>query len=289
MSNKEYPNETLKLLNERASLRSFSDEPVTDETLNQILEAGTHAASGGNLQPFSIIKIRNKETMEKLVELGNQAFIKTAPVNLLFCIDYYRLRRIAEIEKAPFTATSSFAHFWIALEDTVIAAQTVCTAADSLGLGSVYIGTIFTEPETLKSCRQLFELPEGVLPVVLVTMGYPKVKPTTRKKFEMDTLVHEEKYHIPTDEELKKAVKAKYENRKFQVSEDDERIDRIKEVCEKAHGKEFADEVVQEIKKNGYISTFQYRFGLHYRADQMPEVNEDLIELIKEYGFDVFS
>ncbi|MFW6173482.1 MAG: nitroreductase family protein [Elusimicrobiota bacterium] len=289
MSNKEYPNETLKLLNERASLRSFSDEPVKDETLKQILEAGTNAASGGNLQPFSIIKIRDKKKMEKLVELGNQTFIKAAPVNLLFCIDYYRLRKIAEIEKAPFTATSSFAHFWIALEDTVIVAQTVCTAADSLGLGSVYIGTIFTEPETLKSCKQLFELPEGVLPVVLVSMGYPKVKPPIRKKFDIDTIVHSEKYRIPTDEELKKAVEKKYENQKFRVSEDDERIDRIKEVCEKAHGKEFADEVVQEIKKNGYISTFQYRFGLHYRADQMPEVNEDLIKLIKEYGFDVFS
>jgi FMN reductase [NAD(P)H] len=289
MGNREYPNETLKLLNERASLRSFSDKEVTEETLNQILEAGTHAASGGNLQPFSIIKIRDKKKMEKLVELGNQVFLKTAPVNLLFCIDYYRLRRIAEIEKAPFTATSSFAHFWIALEDTVIAAQTVCTAADSLGLGSVYIGTIFTEPETLRSCKQLFELPDEVLPVVLVSMGYPKAKPPIRKKFDINTLVHDEKYHISTDEELKKAVERKYEGRKLEISEHDRRIDTIKEVCEKAHGEEFADEVVQEIKKNGYISMFQYIFGLHYRADMMPEVNEDLIKLIKEYGFDVFS
>ncbi|MFO7882139.1 MAG: nitroreductase family protein [Kosmotogaceae bacterium] len=289
MSNREYLNETLKLLNERASLRSFSDKEVTEKTLNQLLEAGTHAASGGNLQPFSIIKIRDNKKKEKLVELGNQVFIKTAPVNLLFCIDYYRLRRIAEIEKAPFTATSSFAHFWIALEDTVIAAQTVCTAADSIGLGSVYIGTIFTEPETLKSCKQLFELPDEVLPVVLVTMGYPKVKPPIKKKFDIYTLVHDEKYRIPTDEELKEAVERKYDGQKFEVSEKDERIETIRKVCEKAHGKEFADKVVQEIKKNGYISTFQYRFGLHYRADMMPEVNEDLIELIKEYGFDVFS
>ncbi|MEA2065516.1 MAG: nitroreductase family protein [Thermotogota bacterium] len=289
MSNIEYPSETLKLLYERASLRNFSDEEVAEETLSQILEAGTHAASGGNLQPFSIIKIRDKKKMEKLVEPGNQAFIKTAPVNLLFCIDYYRLRRIAEIEKAPFTATSSLAHYWIALEDTVIVAQTVCTAADSLGLGSVYIGTIFTEPETLRSCKQLFELPDEVLPVVLVTMGYPKVKPPIRKKFDMDTLVHDEKYRIPTDEELKEAVERKYDGQKFEVSEHDRRIDTIREVCEKAHDKEFADKVVQEILKNGYISTFQYGFGLHYRADMMPKVNEDLIELIKEYGFDVFS
>ncbi len=288
MSRRDYPNETLRILNERASLRRFSRKPVSEETLNQILEAGVHAASGGNLQPFSIIKIRNESTMEKLVKLGNQAFIKTAPVNLLFCIDFYRLRRIAEIEKAPFTATKCFSHFWIAMQDTIIAAQSICTAADSLGLGSVYIGTIFTYPSSLGACKELFELPEGVLPVVLLSLGYPEVNPSARKKFDIETMVHDEKYRIPTNDELVRAVKKKYEDQTLKISEDDERIDAIKKVCEKVVGEEFAEEVSNEIRKNGYISIFQYRFGLHYRADLMPEKSEPLINLIKEYGFDIF-
>jgi len=288
MSGRDYPNETLRILNERASLRRFSRKPVSEETLNQILEAGVHAASGGNLQPFSIIKIRNESTMEKLVKLGNQAFIKTAPVNLLFCIDFYRLGRIAEIEKAPFTATKCFSHFWIAMQDTIIAAQSICTAADSLGLGSVYIGTIFTYPDSLQACKQLFELPDGVLPVVLLSLGYPEVNPSIRKKFDLEIMVHNEKYRIPSDDELVQAVEKKYDGQRFKVSENDGRIDTIREVCKETGGKEFADEVVKEIRKNGYISTFQYRFGLHYRADLMPEKNEALIKLIREYGFDVF-
>ena len=288
MKDSKYPNETVRILNERASVRRFSDRPVTDETLNEILESGLHAASGGNLQPFSIIKIRDKGVMEELVKLGNQAFIKTAPVNLLFCIDFYRLRRIAEIEKAPFSATDSFAHFFIAFEDTMIAAQTVSTACDSLGIGSVYIGTIFTDPDSLASCRDLFELPDGVLPVVLLSLGYPEVKPPVRKKYGKDIMVHDEKYHIPSDDELIQAVAEKYEEQRLEVSEDDERIDIIGEVCEEVEGREFAEEVVQEIRKRGYISTFQYRFGLHYRADQMPKKNKELIKLIREYGFRVF-
>lgn len=289
MSERKYPNETLKLLNERASLRSFSDKPVSDETLNHILEAGIHAASGGNLQPFSIIKIRNKETMEKIVKMGNQPFIKTAPVNLLFCIDWYRSKRIAEIEKAPFTATKSFAHFWISLQDTIIAAQSICTACDSLRLGSVYIGTLFTNTDSTENCKNLLGLPDGVLPVVLLSLGYPRIKPGSRKKFDISTLVHDEKYRIPTDTNLINAVEEKYEGKKLAISENDERIATIREVCEKTKGKEFADEVIAEIKRNNSISTFQYRFGLHYRADLMPAVNEDLINMIKAHGFDIFD
>lgn len=289
MSERKYPNETLKLLNERASLRSFSEKPVSDETLNQILEAGIHAASGGNLQPFSIIKIRDKETMEKIIKMGNQPFIKTAPVNLLFCIDWYRSKRIAEIEKAPFTSTESFAHFWISLQDTIIAAQSICTACDSLGLGSVYIGTIFTNTDSIENCKNLLELPDGVLPVVLLTLGYPRIKPRINNKFDISTIVHDDKYQIPTDDDLINAVEKKYEGKKLAISENDERIDTIREVCEKTRGKEFAEEVVAEIKKNNSISTFQYRFGLHYRADLMPTVNEDLIKMIKAHGFDIFE
>jgi len=287
--NKEYTNETLKLLNERASLRAFLEDEVTDEVLDQVLQAGIHSASGGNLQPFSIIKIRDKDMMEKVVDFGNQPFIKTAPVNLLFCIDFYRLKRIAKIEKAPFTATKSFAHFWIALQDTIIAAQSICTACDSFGLGSVYIGTIFTDPVSFNGSKELFELPEAVIPVVLVSLGYPKIKPKIANKYGLETIVHENRYRIPTDEELKSAVQKKYGEKGLTLKEQDARIERIKKVCEIVEGKEFADEVEKEILKNGYISTFQYRFGLHYSADFMPSVNEEIIKRVKECGFDIFE
>jgi FMN reductase [NAD(P)H] len=285
----EYSNETIKLLNERASLRAFSDRKISDEVMDEILGAVTHSASGGNLQPFSIIKITDKEIMEKIVSFGNQSFIKTAPVNLLFCIDFYRIKRITQIEKAPFTAQKAFPHFWIAFQDTMIAAQTACIAADSLGLGSVYIGTIFTIPESLEGSVEVLELPEGVLPVVLVSMGYPKIQPPIAKKYGISTLVHENKYRKPSDEEMKKAVEEKYSSKILKVKDDDTRIEKIRSVCEKVENKEFADEVVNKIEETGVISTFQYRFGLHYNADFMPSMNETFVEMIKKRGFEIFE
>ncbi|MFZ5979432.1 MAG: nitroreductase family protein, partial [Candidatus Zixiibacteriota bacterium] len=129
-----YPNETIRLLCERTSLRNFADRPVPENILDLILEAGIHAPTGGNLQPYSIIKSESREVARKMAHLcGDQNFIADAPVNLLFCMDYHRLRRWAEFEIAPFTATSAFPHFWIGFQDTIIAAQNICTAADALG------------------------------------------------------------------------------------------------------------------------------------------------------------
>ena len=103
-----YPNQTLKLLIQRASCRSFSNKKIPKNILQYILEAGIHSPSGGNLQPYSIIKVEKEKTKQKLAELcGRQEFIAKAPTNLLFCIDFHRLERWAKLKIAPFTATSS--------------------------------------------------------------------------------------------------------------------------------------------------------------------------------------
>lgn len=85
---KDYKNETMRLLYERASCRAFKDEKIPEEVLNEILEAGIHGATGGNLQPYSIIKIEDKKAKKRLVtECDMQSIVEKAPVNLLFCID----------------------------------------------------------------------------------------------------------------------------------------------------------------------------------------------------------
>ncbi len=189
---REFLNDTLRLLIDRSSCRSFSDRKIPDHVLNLILEAGTHAPTGGNLQPYSIIKVENPDTKALLAALNeDQSFIETAPVDLIFCIDWHRIARWAEIECAPFTAHQSFRHFWISFQDTIIAAQNICTAADAVGLGSVYVGTII---DRLREHRDLLQLPDKVFPVVLLSLGYPKVRPSAKKKLGVSAIVHDETY-----------------------------------------------------------------------------------------------
>jgi FMN reductase [NAD(P)H] len=280
-----YPNETIRLLCERASCRNFAERDIPADVLDQVLEAGIHAPTAGNLQPYSIIKIANKDSARKLAELaGGQSFVADAPINLLFCLDWNRLRRWAELEVAPFTATSSFRHFWLSFQDVIIAAQNICTAADALGLGSVYVGTII---DTFAEIRVLCELPEEVMPVVLLCLGYPASKPPVARKLGIDVCVHDEKYREPDDRELLDAFDAKYPGRHRQATDD--RVQEIADVCREVHGREFAERCVAKIRENGYISPVQTYFGLHYCASTMPLGNQRYLDAIEEFGFAWFK
>jgi len=287
MGNVIYPNETMRLLFERASCRSFSRRSVPGDVLKIVLEAGTHAPTAGNLQPYSILKIEDPETRRRLGEMCGQKFIGEAPVNLIFCIDLHRLERWAELETAPFTATSSFRHFWVSFQDTVMCAQNLCTAADSMGLGSVYIGTVL---EIFPQLREMLQLPKGVFPVVLLCLGYPETKVAPRKKLGTDTIVHNEKYREIEDSKLLRAFNEKYsgqDDRRLDVTE--ERINTIFEVCKKVRNEDFAKRCVEKIKQNGYIHSVQRYFGLHYRADRMPQGNVEYLSVMEASGLNWFK
>jgi nitroreductase len=283
-----YPNETMRLLHERGSCRDFTDKEIPHEVLDAVLEAGTHAPTGGNLQPYSIIKIMKKDTRERLAELCGQRFIGEAPVVILFCIDLHRLDRWAELEVAPFTATSSFRHFWVSFQDTIICAQSICTAADSMGLGSVYIGTAL---EIFRELKEMLRLPDGVFPVVLLCMGYPKTRIMPRKKLGVGVVVHDEEYCDLGDRQLLEAYDEKYhgsgDDRRVKITE--ERLETISRVCRDVHGEGFAEMCISKIRENGYISSVQRYFGLHYRADRMPRGNLDYLRLMEKFGFHWFK
>jgi len=280
-----YTNPTLELLNARASCRSFASQPIPDDVLQQVLEAGVHAPTAGNLQPYSIIKIEKEAARRRLTELcGNQKFIADAPVGLLFCIDWRRTQRWAEFEVAPYTAASSFRCFWFAFQDTIIAAQNISTAADSVGLGSVYVGMVL---ECLAELRDMLNLPEGVLPVVLLSLGYPAKKSSRARKLGVDVIVHDETYREMSDEDLADAFDEKYRGREREITQ--ERLDKIHQVCLEVHGEEFAEECIDRIRTAGHIGAAQSYFGLLYEANRIPRDNANFLETIEALGLDCFK
>lgn len=277
-----YPNETIQCLYERASVRSFTDQEVTDETLRMIIDAGCHAATGGNLQPYSIIEIRSHEKKEALMATKKmQPIVRNAPVNLLFCIDWHRIEKWAKANHAPYTMRQSYRHFWIAFQDTIIAAQNVCTATDALGLGSVYIGTVESCFDEVKS---IFNLPEGVFPVVIVSLGYPTKYPEPAPKLLYDDIVHKETYQSISDDAINEMMDKKYNGRTTPLT--DKNIDTLYEVAEEVHGKEYADKSIAYAMQKGSIHQSQRYFGLHYVANFMRKGNQDFLNSLKQSGFD---
>jgi FMN reductase [NAD(P)H] len=273
----------MQLLLERGSCRTFEDRDIPADVLQTVLEAGVHAATGGNLQPYSIIQIQDLATRQALAEKCGQGFIARAPTSLMFCLDWYRLEQWARLQVAPCTASSSFRHFWISFQDTVICAQNICTAADAMGLGSVYIGTVL---EFFDEIKEMLGLPQKVFPVVLLCLGYPKDRPVPRRKLGVDVIVHSERYRILEDPELLDAFERKYPGYKIEVTP--ERIEQIAEVCRQVHGEAFAQACVDQIRGSGYINAVQRYFGLHYRANEMPLGNSEYLETMERFGFHWF-
>jgi nitroreductase len=279
----EYENETLKILFERSSVRSFLSRKVPENVLKRVIEAGLHSASAGNLQPYSIIKVEDEERKKLLAELCLQRFISKAPVLLVFCLDFHRLERWANLSSAPFTAAKSFRHFWVAFIDVSICAQTICTAAESFGLGSVYIGTII---ESAERVRNVLKLPEKVFPIILVCLGYPGVRPKPQKKLGYNIIVSNEEYREPSDEELLKAFNEKYDRIKVKVNE--ERLKLAEEVYRNLFGEEPAKIFCEKIRASGYFNPAQYYFLLHYRADLMCRDNELFVKMLENAGLKFF-
>ena len=170
----------------------------------------------------------------------------------------------------------------ISFQDTIICAQNICTAADSVGLGSVYVGTVL---ECFSELRSMFDLPLGVFPVVLLSVGYPLSKPKRRAKFPQDTVVHYESYDDPGDDELRKALEAKYQGKTFEVTE--ERVQTLRRVCRAIGGDELVGACMARIERDGAVNMAQYRFGLHYAADRVCRGNPEFIAKLREGGLEI--
>jgi FMN reductase [NAD(P)H] len=238
------------------------------------------------MQPYSVIKIEEEATKRRIFEFDGsmQKQILNAPVDLVFCIDMRRNKRWSEIEVAPFTATSSFEEWWIAFQDTCIFMHTVCVAAEAMGLGTVYIGTVYWYFDRL---RELLEMPEGVFPVVLLCMGYPAgERPKPRRKLPPRVVVHDERYSDLPDRELIEALNAKHGD---ELKVTDERLEALRKVSTAVHGSDFADRVLAKVRENGYISMVQYLYALAYVADDGVRNNERYLRLLRDAGFDWFE
>ncbi len=279
-----FSDDAIKRLLERATCRAFQTRDIPGDVLNSLLQASASAPSAGNLQPFSIIKIESDSGRRRLAELCRQEFMAAAPTCLVFCIDYRRLKRWAILERAPFTATDSFRHFWMAFQDTLIAAQSVCVAAEFAGLGSSYVGATL---ERFPEMKAALELPQGVMPVVAVCLGYPRINSSPSPKLDPAVLVHDETYRDMDDSELRSAYADKHRDQRLDIT--DERLARIQEVCAHCHGEEYAAKCLAAIRENGDVNAAQCLFGLHYVADGMPESNELFMRQIKELGFGWFE
>jgi nitroreductase len=172
-------NQIIQSLFERKSLRAFGGAPIPREQKELIIDCGIQAPSAGNQQLYTILDIEDQSVKEKLAVLcDNQPFIARAPMVLVFLADCERWQncyRYAGISARK----PGLGDLILACQDALIAAQNMVSAAESLGIGSCYIGDVLENREQM---ALLLRLSPRVFPVTMLVFGYPAEGQSERKK-----------------------------------------------------------------------------------------------------------
>ena len=192
----------LRFILQRKSIRKFKNKKIKPEILNLLIEAGQRAPSAGNMQPYSFIIIKDNQKREKLYELSwNQECVKGAPLLLYICVDLRRNARFIESLGGRSWRGEGIGKLLFPIIDASLAAENIIIAAESMGLGSVAVGTPTGYPEDVSN---LLELPEGVYPLFLLCIGYADESPSPRYRWDSSEVVHDDVYSDVKDSGIQK-------------------------------------------------------------------------------------
>jgi len=274
------------IMMKRRSVRVFKDQEIPEPLIEQLLDVANNAPTGGNIQPLSIILVRSIEGRKKLAELaGDQPWVRNAPLSMIFCLDFYRIKKWAEMCQTDFRGEQALNHFLIAYADLMAAAQNVVVLAESFGLGSVYIGSIQHE---MDETRNFFEIPLYVLPMMVLSIGYPKSIPKGIPKFKREVITHHEKYRKPEDDEIRRAFDEKYGTIDENVEKYLERAFVEALEADKLEMSNYVDRVKKEMKRLDIQNNAQFLFKIRYPAKVMVRMNQRIKQSFKNAGFEFF-
>ena len=182
----------MKNLLTRRSIRKYSDQSVSDELLNRLMNEAARTQTMGNLQLYSVVVTRSAEMKAKLAPAHfNQPMVTEAPVVLTICADFNRISSWARCRKAE-PGYNNFLSFMNAAIDALLFTQTLCNLMDEEGLGYCYLGTTVYQPQQI---IDLLHLPQLVMPVATLTVGWPAEQPSLSDRLPLESFVHQERYN----------------------------------------------------------------------------------------------
>lgn len=187
-------NPTIRLLCRHRSIRAYTNQPVPDDKINTIVKAAQAVSSSNFLQTATIIRITDRVVREKLANLSSgQRHIIEAPEFWVFCADFNRNKQIDEN-----LVVNNVENLLVGSIDSAIMAQNAVIAAESLGLGCVYIGAIRNKIEEV---TEMLDMPKYVSPLFGLCIGYPAEEPEIKPRLPKE-LVFFENHYQPVDHKL---------------------------------------------------------------------------------------
>ena len=189
----------MKTINTRRSIRRYADRPVDDQLLRRLLAEAERTQTMGNLQFYSVVVTRSDEMKRRLAPAHfNQPMVTEAPVVLTFSADTRRTTVWCNNRQAV-PGYDNMLSYQNAATDALLFCQTFCNLVEEEGLGCCFLGTTVYMPQMIIDTLQL---PELVVPVATITLGWPDEQPELTDRLPLDAIMHSETYHDYTPESI---------------------------------------------------------------------------------------
>jgi FMN reductase (NADPH) len=181
---------TIQLMHRHGSVRKYKPDPVPVEMVETIVAAAQRGSTSSNLQLVSVVAVTEAATRARLAEICGQEHVAQAPLVLVWCADLRRLDRACEL-RGYTQVTDYVENFLLCAVDVGIAAQNGALAAESLGLGMCYLGSI---RNNCQAVIELLNLPRLVFAIVGMSVGWAAAQPDVRPRLPASAILHWEAY-----------------------------------------------------------------------------------------------
>ncbi len=245
----------MKNLLNRRSIRKYSNREVSDELLNRLLTEAARTQTMGNLQLYSVVITRDANKKQQLAPAHfNQPMVTEAPVVLTICADFHRTVRWCEERNAQ-PGYDNLLSYQNAATDALLYTQTLCNLMDEEELGYCFLGTTVYQPQAIIDTLQL---PQLVMPVATLTVGWPAEEPPLSDRLPLESFVHSETYKDYTPQDIDN-----YYNNKEQLPENQEfvRINQKETLAQvftdirytKKDNEAMSEGLLQTLRRQGFI------------------------------------
>ncbi|MGY3766078.1 NADPH-dependent oxidoreductase [Vagococcus vulneris] len=189
-------NETVKTQLNHKSIRKFKIEKLSDDTIEILTAVARHTATSNFMQSYSIVCLTDKKKMQALSEICNQHYVAEASHVFVFVADQHRNQQIAKENQQETSVLTSMDRFMLGMTDACLAAQNVNLAAESMGIGTVFLGSILNDA---RGVIELLNLPKKTFPILGLAFGYPDQEPQLKPRLPKEVMFFDNEYKVVND------------------------------------------------------------------------------------------
>ena len=160
---------------ERRSIRKYTEKKISEKDLTLLLKAAMSAPSAGNEQPWEFIVVRNEETLKKINQIHPySSMLLHADTAVIVC--------------GNLTRQAYKRNYWVL--DCAAATENILVQATDMKIGSVWLA-VYPEPDRIEGIKNIFSLPEEVVPLAIVSLGYPDEEKESAYRFKRNRIHYE--------------------------------------------------------------------------------------------------